>query len=208
MTYTYHFKQGVNKDFTLLTLHGTGADEFDLLPLAQDIAGDDVSILSPRGNVNENGQLRFFKRPAADGLFDQDDIIHHANELADFIRDACVKHEINPATLYALGYSNGANMIAALLALRPEVIAGGILLRAFHPLQAMPQRDLNGKNVLVISGVMDQILPPEQGQALATMLENSGANITFKARLAGHELRREDVIDAKEWLQGLGFKTV
>lgn len=205
MTYTYHFKQGCNTALTLLTLHGTGGDEFDLLPLARDIAGEDVGILSPRGNVDDNGQLRFFKR-FPDGSFDQQDIIAHTHALADFIRDACEKHNIDPTTLYAVGYSNGANMIASLLALRPEVITGGILLRSFQPLQTPPSADLKGKNVLILSGVVDQILPPEKGQELATMLENQGANVTFKARLAGHELRREDVIDAQEWLASLGFK--
>lgn len=204
MTYTYHFKAGNNNAMSLLLLHGTGGDEHDLVPLATEIVGDDVTLLSPRGDVNEYGQLRFFTRNP-DGTFDQDDLIKRTNALADFIREACRKHDIHPSTLYALGYSNGANMIASLMFLHPDVLAGGILLRSFLPLDNPPQADVSGKNMLILSGIVDQILPPEKGQELATKLEQGGANVTFNARLAGHELRREDIDDTKAWLKKLGF---
>lgn len=46
-------------NITFLTLHGTGADENDLVPLVSYL-NNSYNILSPRGNVNENGLNRFF----------------------------------------------------------------------------------------------------------------------------------------------------
>ena len=52
----------------LLTLHGTGGDEHDLVPLGQMLLPG-AAILSPRGNVLEHGMPRFFRR-LAEGVFD------------------------------------------------------------------------------------------------------------------------------------------
>ena len=48
---------------TLLLLHGTGGDENDLVHLGQMLAPD-AGLLSPRGNVLENGAVatRFYNR--------------------------------------------------------------------------------------------------------------------------------------------------
>jgi phospholipase/carboxylesterase len=86
-----------------------------------------ASLLSPRGKVLENGMPRFFRR-LADGVFDEDDVRRRANELADFVTHARARYGI--ASPIALGYSNGANVAAAVLLLRPSELAGAILLRA------------------------------------------------------------------------------
>ena len=114
----------------LLLLHGTGGDEDDLVPLGRMVAPG-AALLSPRGKVLENGMPRFFRR-LAEGVFDENDVRARAHELADFI-DAAREH-YGIAAPVALGYSNGANIAAAVMLLRPEALAGGILLRAMVPL--------------------------------------------------------------------------
>jgi len=69
---------------------------------------------------------RFFRR-LAEGVFDEDDVRDRAYELADFIAAARQRYGI--AAPVALGYSNGANIAAAVILLRPDALAGGILLR-------------------------------------------------------------------------------
>ena len=119
----------------LLLLHGTGGDENDLLALGRMVAPG-AALLSPRGKVLENGMPRFFRR-LAEGVFDEDDVRKRAHELADFIEAACRHYGI--AAPVALGYSNGANIAAAILLLRPAVLAGAVLLRTMVPLGA-PRR--------------------------------------------------------------------
>src|SRR5438045_6734565 len=69
---------------TLLVLHGTGGNENDLIGIGQVIAPG-AAILSPRGNVLENGAPRFFRR-LAEGVFDPKEVRSRAEELARFVR--------------------------------------------------------------------------------------------------------------------------
>jgi phospholipase/carboxylesterase len=119
-------------------LHGTGGDETDLLPLGRALAPG-RALLSPRGKILENGMPRFFRR-LAEGVFDEPDVITRAHELADFIGEAGKAYKL--AKPVAVGFSNGANIAAAILLLRPEALSGAILLRAMVPLAEPPQADL------------------------------------------------------------------
>lgn len=118
----------------ILLLHGTGGDENDLMPLGGMIAPGSA-LLSPRGKVLEGGMPRFFRR-LAEGVFDEADVRHRAHELADFVAAAREAHGL--AAPVAVGFSNGANIAAAMLMLRPEALAGAVLLRAMVPLSDAP----------------------------------------------------------------------
>ena len=133
----------------VLLLHGTGGDETDLLPLGREIAPH-AALLSPRGNVLEGDMPRFFRR-YREGLFDEDDVRRRANELA--ISSPRRAARIGLAEPVALGYSNGANIAAAVLLLHPKTLAGAILLRATTPLVEPPRPDLSGIPVLILSGL-------------------------------------------------------
>ena len=181
---------------TVLLLHGTGGNEDDLLPLGRMIAPG-AALLSPRGNVLEHGMPRFFRR-LSEGVFDQADVRARAVELADFIAAARERYGI--AAPIAVGYSNGANIAAALLYLRPEVLGGAVLLRAMTPLAADPEARLDGKPVLVLSGAMDPFAPAPNVARLVTALQGAGAVVTHRTLPAGHELSQADLTAARSWL--------
>ena len=181
----------------LLLLHGTGGDENDLLPLGQAIAPGSA-LLSVRGKVLEHGMPRFFRR-LAEGVFDENDVRRRANELADFVADARKRYDLTAPI--ALGYSNGANIAAAMLLLRPQVLAGAILLRAMVPLAQPPKPDLARKPVLITSGQRDPIIPASNAAELAGQLTHVGANVHHSVLPAGHELTQMDVTLAKEWMK-------
>jgi len=180
----------------LLLLHGTGGDENDLLPLGQMISPG-AALLSVRGQVLEHGMPRFFRR-LAEGVFDEADVIRRANDLADFLEAARETYGL-PAPL-ALGYSNGANIAAAMLLLRPRTLQGGILLRAMVPLAQPPEANLSGRSLLLVSGQHDPIIPPANGERLAAMLTRAGADVTRRVLPVGHQLSQADVSLAREWL--------
>ena len=180
----------------LLLLHGTGGDENDLLPLGQMISPG-AALLSVRGQVLEHGMPRFFRR-LAEGVFDEADVIRRANELADFVGAA--REAYGLAAPLALGYSNGANIAAAMLLLRPPTLQGGILLRAMVPLAQAPEANLAGRSLLLVSGRHDPIIPPANGERLAAMLTKAGADVTRRVLPVGHQLSQADVTLAREWL--------
>src|SRR5262245_52740120 len=182
----------------LLILHGTGGNESDLIPLAKMMAPD-APLLSPRGKVLEHGMPRFFRR-LAEGVFDEDDVRARAHELADFVEAARKEYGLAPPV--ALGYSNGANIAAAVLLLRPQALAGGMLLRAMVPLPSSGAAGgLEGTAVLIASGAHDPIAPPANGARLKAMLEQAGAQVHHRIVPGGHELSRDDVDLARAWLQ-------
>lgn len=198
LSHIHRFVPGNRHEATpLLLLHGTGGDENDLLPLGQAVAPG-ASLLSPRGQVLEHGMPRFFRR-LAEGVFDEDDLRRRANELADFVNDARKRYDL-PAPI-AFGYSNGANIAAAVLQLRPDVLAGAILLRAMVPLREAPAVDLTGKPALIVSGQFDPIIPASNAQRLAVALARSGADVQHRTLPIGHQLSQADVTVASEWLQ-------
>ena len=180
----------------LLLLHGTGGDENDLLGLGKMISPGSA-LLSPRGRVLEHGMPRFFRR-LAEGVFDEEDVRRRALELGDFVADARQHYGI--AAPVAVGFSNGANIAAALLLLKPDVLAGAILLRAMVPLSDPPKAELGGKPVLLLSGQADPIVPASNSAKLAALLSESGASVEHKVLPAGHQLSQADVTLARNWI--------
>jgi phospholipase/carboxylesterase len=183
----------------LLLLHGTGGDEHDLLPLGA-MLSPGAALLSPRGRVLEHGMPRFFRR-LAEGVFDEDDVRRRAAELGDFVTEARQRYDL--AAPIAVGFSNGANIAAALLLLQPGALAGAVLLRAMVPLSRPPAADLTGTPVLMLSGATDPIVPAANAARLVALLSERGADVTHTALPVGHQLSQADVTFARDWLAGL-----
>jgi len=182
----------------LLLLHGTGGDENDLLPLGRMVAPG-AALLSPRGKVLEGGAPRFFRR-LAEGVFDEADVKFRAGELADFVMESREAHGLEAPV--AIGFSNGANIAAAMLMLRPGTLAGAALLRPMVPLSEPPRADLTGTRVLMLSGAMDPIVPETNSARLAQILSGSGAEVRHETLPTGHGLSQTDVQLLAEWLAG------
>jgi len=183
---------------TLLVLHGTGGDENDLIGIGQAVAPG-AAILSPRGNVLENGAPRFFRR-LAEGVFDPKEVRSRGEELARFIRAATSKYALNPERIFAMGYSNGANVASTVMLIDPELLRGAILFRPMLVLETDGSPDLSGKGVFVSAGRMDPIVPLKSVALLVDLLEASHAEVTLKWQQAGHNLLPGEVHEAANWL--------
>jgi phospholipase/carboxylesterase len=185
---------------TLLLLHGTGGNERDLIPLGHEL-DPDASLLSPRGKTLENGMPRFFRR-LAEGVFDLEDLRNRTNELADFITSAAKHYQFDNRKIVAVGYSNGANIAASVLLLRPKVLSAAILFRAMVPLVPEVAPDLSSVRVLISEGDRDPIVSAAEAGRLAGLLRSAGADVTIRFFQSGHELTPDDVDLAREWLAG------
>jgi predicted esterase len=185
-------------DETLVVLHGTGGDENDLIGIGQAIAPG-AAIVSPRGNVLEAGAPRFFKR-LAEGVFDPKEVRSRAEELGRFIRGAVVTYRLDPTRIFALGYSNGANIASTVMLVEPGILQGAILFRPMLVYEPSEKSDLTGSAVFISAGRMDPIVPVASVERLAELFESAHAEVTLKWQLAGHNLAPSEVREAADWL--------
>ncbi len=188
---------------TLLLLHGTGGDETDMLPLGHALAPD-AAMLSPRGKVLENGMPRFFRR-LAEGVFDLEDLRFRTHELADFVESAAAHYSFDLSSVIAVGFSNGANIAASMLLLRPRLLAGAVLFRPMVPLIPENLPNLSGIRIFIAAGRQDPIVSPAETHRLETLLRQAGAEVTLHWQLAGHTLTSEEIEIAQEWLSRRTF---
>lgn len=183
---------------TLLLLHGTGGNERDLIPLGREL-DPNAALLSPRGKVLENGMPRFFRR-LAEGVFDLEDLKFRTNELADFVTAAAEHYGFATDQLVAVGYSNGANIAASMLLLRPEIMHRALLFRAMVPLIPDTLPDLSSVRVWIGAGDQDPIVPASETKRLVELLRRAGADVTIRFAKAGHGLTNDDLEAARHWL--------
>jgi len=186
---------------TLLLLHGTGGNEHDLVPLGREL-DPNAGLLSPRGKVLENGMPRFFRR-LGEGVFDVEDLKQRTNELADFITVAAAQYNLATNEIIAVGYSNGANIAASMLLLRPEILHAAVLFRAMVPLEPADPPDLSPVRVWIGAGNQDPIIPTSETQRLVDLLRGAGADVTIRFFNAGHRLTNGEVEAAGQWLKEL-----
>jgi predicted esterase len=182
---------------TVLVLHGHGGDENDLLPVARALAPK-AAYLSPRGKAVERGAARFFAR-VSPNVFDEAEVRARTGELAEWVSAAVAHYELDATKVFALGFSNGASLAAAIMLLHARVLAGGLLLRPRTIVEPVELPDLNGTPVLVIAGQQDDKLPAGAGAHLARLLGRAGAAVEMAMLDAGHELTPQDFSLGKSW---------
>lgn len=195
------FQAGKEDHPTLLLLHGTGGNEYDLLPLIEQI-DPEASLLSVRGNILEKGMPRFFRRHS-EGVFDEEDLIRRTRELNEFLNSAAKQYHFNRSRVVAIGYSNGANIAASLLFHYKDALAGAILHHPMVPRRNIALPDLRGKHILIAAGRNDPLCPPEESAELQEHFEAAGAKVVLHWENKGHQLTATEVKAAGKWYQAI-----
>lgn len=192
------FQKGSDESkLTLLLLHGTGGDEYDLLSLAK-MVDEEAAVLSVRGEVLEHGMPRFFRR-LAEGVFDEEDLIARTTQLNEFLDEASDKYGFDRNNVVALGYSNGANIAASLLFHYQGALKGAILHHPMVPRRGVELPSLAGTSVFITAGKNDPICPARESQELENTLAEAGATVSIHWENNGHSLSRTEVEAAGEW---------
>jgi predicted esterase len=179
---------------TLLLLHGSGADEFDLLPLGKAL-DPTANLLSPRGLVRAEGANRFFMR-YEDGSFDEAGIVRNSAELAEFLWAASGEYGFDSENVYAVGFSNGANAAGAMLLLQPDSLKGIVAFGTTKSFEKTPFKKLPslvGKRVWIANGEQDHYSPPERTEAMIQEFEGLGAKVELLMHPGGHTIAGEHV---------------
>ncbi|WP_174758191.1 alpha/beta hydrolase [Alkalibacillus haloalkaliphilus] len=196
------FKKGSDlSNPTLLLLHGTGGTEEDLLPLVDHI-DPEVNVLSVRGNVEENGMPRFFRR-LAEGVFDEEDLIFRTKELYEFLDQAAKDYGFDRDNIIAVGYSNGANIAGSLMFHYQDALKAASLHHPMVPRRGVELPDLTGKKVFIAAGTNDPICPAQESEDLKELLDGAGANVQLHWENQGHQLNLGEVKAAADWYKSL-----
>lgn len=176
-------------------LHGTGGDEHQFTELAAELKPG-ARRIGVRGDVSEGGALRYFKR-LGEGRYDMADLARATKKLAGFIGAT----RGTASEVLGLGYSNGANILASVLFEAPEQFDAAVLMHPLIPFTPKPQPGLRGKRVLITAGRRDPIAPVHSAELLVAYFKEQGAEITVFWHEGGHEIRREELLAVRDWLQ-------
>jgi predicted esterase len=175
----------------VVALHGTGGTPEDLVPWARRI-DDQASILAPEGEVLERGAVRRFFARFPDGSFDQADLALRSDRLAEHIREQGRACGFAPAEAIAVGYSNGANIAAALMLRERDIFRAALLLRPMLPFPPGPEHGLAGRSIVLACGRMDPYLNPAEAESLKGLYQRLGAGVEIAWHEGGHELGQAD----------------
>ncbi|MFT4180495.1 MAG: VOC family protein [Rhizobium sp.] len=180
-----------------ILLHGSGANETTMMPIAHKV-DPQATLLSARGRALEEGAPRWYRR-ITPFSFDQTDIAKEAEAFAAFIDGAIQAYGLDPERIVYIGYSNGANLLNAMMSLQPHVIRRAVLLRSMAVLTDPPPADMSDTDVLIIAGEKDDYGP--YAQPLAERLRQGGATVNLQTIPHGHELTDADVPIIRAWLK-------
>jgi phospholipase/carboxylesterase len=194
MIYKYIEK---NKDNLIILFHGTGGDENSLITLASYI-DDNASVLGIRGNVNEHGMNRYFKR-IRPGVFDELNLLEETKKIKIFIDDFVNNHNYKLKNIIMIGYSNGANIIGSLLYLFGKISKGVCLMHPMIPLQNVTPKDLCNINILITSGISNQLVSGDETNKLFEIFKNNNGNIDITKYNNGHQISQKEIDDIKNW---------
>ena len=183
----------------LLTFHGTGGSERQFHGLAESLLPG-AHIVSPRGDVSERGAARFFRR-TGEGVYNMADLARATGKMAGFIAGETAR--TGAERVAAFGYSNGANILAAVALQRPDLVDDIALMHPLIPWSPDPQPGLAGTRVLVTAGRRDPICPAPMTEALLAYLEAQGAEVTAHWHEGGHEIREGEVTALQHFLAPL-----
>ncbi|HZL56190.1 MAG TPA: hypothetical protein VFC21_03870 [Bryobacteraceae bacterium] len=176
--FIHRFVPGTSR-MTILPLHPADGDENELIPVCRAVAPG-AAVLSPRLARDVN--------PA---------------ELAEWIAAAASLHGIDASAIYALGYSDGADLATTILLHYAGIIAGGVLLRPRLVSRPDPLPQLKGSPILISAGASDPAVPLAESEALGRLLSAAGAAVDFAVAESDHELTPEDFSMAKRWFAQL-----
>jgi len=175
----------------VFVLHGRGADEQDLLPVAQHLP-DHLHVVSFRAPDPLGPGYTWYDLDTSEGFHssqpDAADFQRSLELVTTAIDGAVTAYDIDPDALGLFGFSQGAITALSLLIERPTTYAWVV---ALHGYLAAAHTDrtpdgIQGTPVFVGAGDADQIIPAARAEAAASRLADLGCAVTFETHPTGH----------------------
>lgn len=192
----YHTYKHNGSTKTLVLFHGTGGDENSLISLVNQ-AAPSMNYLALRGEAVDFGQRRFARIKHEGDLLDFDDMLKQATNIRKML--LMLQRRYNIGEMWAVGFSNGASAISALLLNEDPIFTRAILLRPMDLDIETKEMPLNNLPVLIHSGKKDDILAPELAYKLDARLTKNGAVVEHISYDLDHKMRQFEIDDLKVW---------
>lgn len=189
---------GSNKNLIIM-LHGTGGNENDLVSIAR-FVDSQATLIGIRGNVEEQGMLRYFKR-YPDGSFDLKDLAKNTSLLFNGIKELIQYYKLDDYEVTLLGYSNGANIAINILKEFETDYSNAIL---FHPSPVrvgVPIKKQKNLRVFATTGTQDPFITQDQFATLINEIKDAGIETEAFSHDFGHQLIQEELIAAKAFFK-------
>jgi len=189
----------------LVLIHGYGADEHDLAPLAQlyDPDGNFFAVC-PRGpNTVPPWGAGWYERGPS-GEIDGAAFAHSADRLDATIDAVCAEFGYARREAVFVGFSQGCAMTLAVTlrsgAVRPAAICclSGMLQEVDELNYDWDADDL--PPVYVQHGTLDPLVEVSRGHRIRDTLQAHGVNVAYDEYPMGHEIRPESIADLRTWL--------
>ncbi len=193
----YVYKAGKEGNPIFITLHGTGGDEYNLLPVAEALNAD-YGALGIRGAVSENGMNRYFKR-TGEGVYDLEDLEERGEDLQSFIYELGEKYKFAMEDVILLGFSNGSNIGINLLLRENNEFKQAMLLAPMYPVELDAVHDLSNVRVFLSMGENDPIVPLSESQRVIDIFKERHASIEG-VWVNSHEITPQVIHAGKQWL--------
>jgi phospholipase/carboxylesterase len=197
------------KPAVLIVMHGYGADEHDLLPLAQRLPGNFL-IISLRAPLTLpwGGYAWYHLTQTATGAIRGDDLSRQKSEkmLTEELAFLIRKEGGDATNVTLMGFSQGAALIYALLS-RHDLAALGITspaaicLSGYIPKDcSFEGKDYTGLKMFMSHGKLDELIAPTALDEAARIITKAGADVTMKLYPIGHGISESTIADIITWM--------
>jgi len=209
LTHTTYEPTGEGPFPTILTLHGRGANAFDLLGLAPHICDGKFLIICPQGPLEtpiapDTTGYSWYPMSLG-GPPDVTAILSSRQKLQNFLDECLRRYPIDAKKLVVLGFSQGGVMAYSLALANPARFAALVVLSSWFPRELEAQLSIN-KSVqslptLVQHGTQDHMIEIARARDSVERLRNLRLPLTYREYEMGHEIRPRSLVDLSTWLE-------
>ncbi|WP_435093810.1 alpha/beta hydrolase [Halorubrum sp. N11] len=185
----------------VFVLHGRGADEEDLLPVARHLP-DELHVVSLRAPDPLQGGYTWYELDLSGGGLEasQPDAAEFRRSLdlvAESVDAAVDDYDLDSDRLGLLGFSQGAITSLSLVLEDPDRYAWVVALHGYlaDTHVDFDPEGITGKPVFVGAGAGDRVIPESRSAAAADRFAEIGAAVTRGSYPGGHGIGQQELSD-------------
>jgi phospholipase/carboxylesterase len=209
LIHTVYEPKGAGPFPTMLTLHGRGANAFDLLGLAPYLCSGKFLVICPQAPLETPigpDSVGYAWYPMSmGGAPDVDAILASRQKLKTFFDDCLRSYPIDPQKLGILGFSQGGVMAYSLALAEPEKFAALAVLSSWLPEELLARIEVKAAvqslPTLVQHGTQDPLIQVDRAKSSVEMLRQLKVPLTYREYEMGHEIRPKNLSDLSAWLE-------
>lgn len=201
--------------FSILWLHGLGADGNDFAPIVPELVGAGWPALrfvfphAPIRPVTLNGgmPMRAWYDIAGTDIAskqDEDGIRQSIGEVEALIARE-VERGTPPGRIFLAGFSQGGAIALATALRHADALAGLVALSTYLPLHDRTAVETSPANraipIFQAHGSADPVVAPTLGSMTRDWLEEAGYRVDWHTYPMGHQVCAEEIAELRRWLE-------